>query len=112
MSPDAWTFLGIMTTGLVTLAGIIVSSIKSQKQGADTSDQVEEVRRLAAPTGNGYAQKTESSLARIETSIENLTVMFTQLQQITLTHLSDHFRQNSQNGTSRNAVDEDSNRSS
>lgn len=109
MSPDAWTFLGIMSTGLVTLSGIIVSYFKTRQAGDNTSDQVEEVRRLAAPTGNGFADKMERSLDRIERAIDNLTAGLGRTEQAVFTHLSDHARQNIEKGNVHNAMDKDSN---
>lgn len=55
LSPEAWGAVGVAIT---TLGAIIASSLKSAKA-------LEEVRQLAAPTGNGYADHTTELLETI-----------------------------------------------
>ena len=108
MSPDAWTFLGVVTTGLVTLSGIGLSYYKTRQANYQTSDDIEEVRRLSAPTGNGFAEKMEKSLDRIERSVSTLSESVGRTEQAMFIHLQDHIRYNLKVG-GNNAVDQDFN---
>jgi hypothetical protein len=75
MSPEAWATIGV---GITTVGAIIVGYLKSK-------DNVEEVRRLAAPTGNGYADDTRRMLKEILESQART-------ESALLQHLTDHAR--------------------
>jgi ATP-dependent protease HslVU (ClpYQ) peptidase subunit len=68
---DAWVFLGAVIT---------------------TRRKVEQVRKLAEPTGNGYADETKASLHGLEAGQARLQEGQEQILRLVLEHLQDHTR--------------------
>jgi hypothetical protein len=104
LSPEAWTVVG---TGVVTCGSVAVAYLKTksvqlaaavkvrdevQIAAIKASGQVEEVRKLAAPTGNGFADATISSLARIEAVNGRISDRLGHVENALLAHLGDHTR--------------------
>lgn len=75
MSPEAWATVGI---GITTVGAVIIGYWKSKAS-------VEEVRRLAAPTGNGFAADMRRVLREIQESQART-------ESALIAHLSDHAR--------------------
>lgn len=72
LSEYAWAFLG---TSVAEVAGCItaitVAHIKTSRQLAAAKAEVKEVRKLAEPTGNGFANDVRQALLRIETKVDD-----------------------------------------
>ena len=91
LSSDAWAVVGVAITSVSgTIAAVWVAHVKAAKQTRDVEKQVEHVRELAAPTGNGYADKTTSSLDRIERALHDLSERHVRTNAWLVEHLSDH----------------------
>lgn len=82
LSPEAWGVIGLAVTNLGAIAA---SYAKGRAERQQTDRKVEEVRELAAPTGNGYAARTTAALDRIERKVDGLG-------RDVLHHLQDHSR--------------------
>ena len=82
LSADAWAVIGI---GIANVGAVAASYVKGRFERQETNAKVEEVRTLAEPTGNGYANRTTSALERIERKVDGLG-------RDVLHHLQDHSR--------------------
>jgi hypothetical protein len=91
LSPDAWATVGVGITAIASLvAAVTVAHIK-------TSRSVENVRRLAEPTGNGFASHTLNMLSGLTEQVTEMHRDMVELRsaqdrerQALFRHLEDH----------------------
>lgn len=100
LSPDAWA---VVATGITTLGGtvtaITIAHLKTRRKVDQVSGDVEHVRELAEPTGNGFARRVTEALAelqrgqaRIERRQETDGVVARKAAELLAEHLGDHAR--------------------
>lgn len=100
LSPDAWGAVGIgITTAGATIGAIVVAHLKTSRQARGIADHVEDVRKLAEPTGNGFADKTIAKLDRALVLLEGVTERVQRIEErhvrtesALVEHLGDHTR--------------------
>lgn len=64
---EAWTALGhAASAGIGAVSAVVLERIRANKKldaaTTELSDQIEEVRRLTRPTGNGFANEVKTAL--------------------------------------------------
>lgn len=89
VSPEAWTVIG---TSIATLGGVVVAHITTRRKIGQVSDQVDAVKTLAEPTGNGFAARVTEALARIERQQQTDSVTARKAAELLAEHLGDHAR--------------------
>ncbi len=67
--------LATVATAISAIIGgvtsVLIERIRAGKRADETDAKIEEVRRLAAPTGNGFANKVTETLERLVRSDES-----------------------------------------
>ncbi len=67
--------LATVATAISAIIGgvtsVLIERIRAGKRADETDAKIEEVRRLAAPTGNGFAEKVTETLERLVRSDES-----------------------------------------
>jgi hypothetical protein len=103
VSAEAWAVVG---TGITTLGAVWISHLKTRqrvdrasRKVDQVSGDVEHVRELAEPTGNGFARRVTEALAelqrgqaRIERRQETDGVVARKAAELLAEHLGDHAR--------------------
>jgi hypothetical protein len=89
LSPEAWGAVGI---GVTTVGSVVVAHLRTKAELRQQAAQVERVRVLAEPTGNGWATDMKSALARIERRQEQDSVAARKAAELLAEHLHDHAR--------------------
>jgi flagellar hook-basal body complex protein FliE len=82
ISPDAWAAIG---AGITTTGAVVIGYFKTHQAQLKVADATEEVRRLAAPTGNGFAE-------RMERALEQIMQSQARTESALIQHLTDHAR--------------------
>ena len=75
MSDQSMVALATVATAISAIIGgvtsVLIERIRAGKRADETDAKIEEVRRLAAPTGNGFANKVTETLERLVRSDES-----------------------------------------
>lgn len=75
MSDQSMVALATVATAISAIIGgvtsVLIERIRAGKRADETDAKIEEVRRLAAPTGNGFAEKVTETLERLVRSDES-----------------------------------------
>lgn len=75
MSDQSMVALATVATAISAIIGgvtsVLIERIRAGKRADETDAKIEEVRRLAAPTGNGFAPKVTETLERLVRSDES-----------------------------------------
>jgi hypothetical protein len=72
---EAWAALGaVVSAGIGAVSAVVLERIRANRKldiaTAELSTQIEEVRRLARPTGNGFADEVRSALGDLRRTSE------------------------------------------
>lgn len=90
---DAWTALAAVAVAMIgLLGGIIVERIRRGPADDRLARQVEEVRRLSAPTGNGFAEDVQTKLLDVLGTLGDLSEQIARMDSRLWNHLEDHGR--------------------
>ena len=72
MSDQSMVALATVATAISAIIGgvtsVLIERIRAGKRADETDAKIEEVRRLAAPTGNGFAAKVTDALEQLTRS--------------------------------------------
>ena len=75
MSEQSMVALATVATAVSAIIGgvtsVLIERIRAGKRADETDAKIEEVRRLAAPTGNGFAKKVTETLEKLVRSDES-----------------------------------------
>ena len=75
MSDQSMVALATVATAVSAIIGgvtsVLIERIRAGKRADETDAKIEEVRRLAAPTGNGFAKKVTETLEELVRSDES-----------------------------------------
>ena len=75
MSDQSMVALATVATAVSAIIGgvtsVLIERIRAGKRADETDAKIEEVRRLAAPTGNGFAKKVTETLEKLVRSDES-----------------------------------------
>lgn len=86
-----WTTIGAITTTFIgTLGAVFIAHIKTKRQANEIAEHVDNVRKLAEPTGNGFARDTTEKLDLLVEMMRNTMHRQDRTEQIIVDHLSDH----------------------
>lgn len=75
MSDQSMVALATVATAISAIIGgvtsVLIERIRAGKRADETDAKIEEVRRLAAPTGNGFVEKVTETLEKLVRSDES-----------------------------------------
>ena len=75
VSDQSMVALATVATAISAIIGgvtsVLIERIRAGKRADETDAKIEEVRRLAAPTGNGFAKKVTETLEKLVRSDES-----------------------------------------
>lgn len=107
LSPEAWSAVGtFIATAGATIGAIVVAHLKTSRQATKIAvkqeqlqSHVEDVRKLAEPTGNGYAAYTTGLLEQVIVRLDRMDEQLSRsdkraarTDRVIVEHLQDHSR--------------------
>lgn len=72
ISPEVWTFLGVIVAQAAVIAVAVVNNTSTKRKVAEVQQTAQTAVDQSKPTANGFAGKTLGSLERIESLVAEL----------------------------------------